>query len=219
MLLESKPIGREDAYKRIVEVVLERYLTGDHGWTHSRTELGVPRFLYNDIARYWRTVTVDFAYKQWTRDNKGWALRKAKLRLARKLTYAAGMLYCFSLAEGVLPSARDAERSRKQKAIERLWNLTTRTPLDLLAEAFMMSDSLQAPARKAFDAYDQFLGMLNDQDVRDHLENLRSDEGDSDEQYNRARKLGAQFQDGLTTLFVLDRSTAYPSLTAAYGVF
>jgi hypothetical protein len=162
MLLESKPVGRQDAYKRVVEVVLERYLTGDHGWTHSRTELGIPRFLYNDIARYWRTVTVDFAYKQWTRDNKGWALRKVKLRLARKLTYAAGMLYCFSLAEGIWPSAKDSEPSRKQKAIDRLWSLTTGTPLDLLAQAFMMSDSLRAPARKAFDAYDQFLGMLND---------------------------------------------------------
>src|SRR5262245_22018057 len=220
MLLESKPVGRIDAYKRVVEVVLERYLTGDHGWIRSRTPLGVPRFLYNDIARYWRTVAVDYAYKQWTRDNKGWALRSAKLRMSRKLTYAAGMLYCFQLSQRIWTDAPAAENSaRKLEAIDRLWKLTLGTPLNLLADAFLQSDSLAAAAKKAFGAYDVFLSMLDDTATRDYLKELPAEQADTDDVYARVRELGLEFEDGLFELFTKDDSTPFPELTAAYGVF
>jgi hypothetical protein len=32
LLLESKPVGREDAHRRVVRAVLDRYLTDDYGW-------------------------------------------------------------------------------------------------------------------------------------------------------------------------------------------
>ncbi len=219
LLLESRPIGRRDAYDRVVRAVLNRYLSGDYGWIRGRTAYGVPRFLHNDIVRYWRTVTVDFAYKQLTRSNKGWALRSAKLRMSRKLTYAAGLLYCFSLAGEALNETEAADPSRLQKAIERLWMLTESTPLDLLAEAFMKSQSLMAPARLAFDAYDRFLGLLDSVEDRRHLEALDPDTADHDARYRLVRELGLAFQQGLTTLFLDDVSTNFPALTKEYGVF
>ncbi|HEY5253170.1 MAG TPA: nucleotidyltransferase domain-containing protein, partial [Acidobacteriaceae bacterium] len=85
LLLESKPLGRTEAWDRVLNNVLSRYLTEDHGlWQKSR-DRGVPLFLLNDIARYWRTMVVDFAYKQRARANQGYGIRSIKLGLSRKL--------------------------------------------------------------------------------------------------------------------------------------
>jgi predicted nucleotidyltransferase len=60
LLLESRPVGREDAYVRVVRNILNRYLLEDRGlWKGSGHR--IPRFLQNDFARYWRTMAVDFA--------------------------------------------------------------------------------------------------------------------------------------------------------------
>lgn len=224
LLSESKPIGsRREAYDRVMNAVLERYLAGDHGWIRARTPHHVPRFLFNDIARYWRTVAVDFAYKQWTRDNKGWALRSAKLRLSRKLIYAAGLLYCFSLAEGVWNASVEAagESPRKMMAIERLSALSARTPLDILADAFLLASELDEGGR-CFDAYDRFLGLLANASQRNHLDSLTPEAAEDDETYQEVRDLGERFQSSLTTLFIGNggsSSNPYPALTRVYGVF
>ncbi|HUO31687.1 MAG TPA: nucleotidyltransferase domain-containing protein [Bryobacteraceae bacterium] len=77
LLLESCAVGREDAYKRVVRNILNRYLLEDRGlWKGSGYR--VPRFLQNDFARYWRTMAVDFAYKLRKRAGKGWAIAKYK---------------------------------------------------------------------------------------------------------------------------------------------
>jgi len=106
LLVESCSIGRDAAYRRVFRSVLHRYITDDWGWVHGRGPAKVPRFLQNDLARYWRTVAVDFAYKRRDRGGKGWALRTVKLRVSRKMTYAAGLLACFSCdLENVLNGA------------------------------------------------------------------------------------------------------------------
>jgi len=220
LLLESTPIGRRGAYDAVVRVILERYLTGDHGWALGRATHGVPRFLLNDIVRYWRTIAVDYAYKQWTRDNRGWALRSAKLRLSRKLIYASGLLCCFGFVEQ--PWASDSSVSqddRKLKGLDHLLTLFALTPLDRLAAAFDKSPDLDDFARRVFGAYDAFLGILSDTNERGHLDELESSASDNDPLWERVRDLGVKFQEGLDALFLDDKTSALPGLIRKYGVF
>jgi predicted nucleotidyltransferase len=60
LLLESLPVGNREAYDRVRRQILKRYLQDDRGLTRSSSAVRVPRFLLNDLTRYWRTVTVDF---------------------------------------------------------------------------------------------------------------------------------------------------------------
>ena len=219
LLLESKPIGRPDAYHRVLRATIDQYLSNDYGWRHFSTQ-GVSRFLVNDVSRYWRTVAVDFAYKRKSRNNAGWALRSAKLRLSRKLTFVAGLLYCYSIAQSVWREApaKDAP-TRKQETIEHLWELTASTPLDLLADAFSRSKTLDATAKRTFDGYDRFLAILNSPEDRDRLVKLAPDDGSGDASYQEIRKLGNDFQSGLNRLFLIDNDTPFPALTREYGMF
>jgi predicted nucleotidyltransferase len=219
LLLESKPLGDRLVYDRVVRAVLKRYLTSDDGWKAGRSPSRVPRFLQNDIARYWRTVTVDFAYKQWTRENKGWALRSAKLRMSRKLMYAAGLAYAFSLSEqlwGDIPAKTDPVLV--QSAIDRLWTLTSDAPLNILARAFLQMKSHE-DGKKAFDAYDAFLGILSDKAKRDELEFLEPSAADTSHVYQSVRGIGKEFEAALGSLFFDDATTPFPYLTRIYGVF
>jgi hypothetical protein len=92
LLLESLPVGNREAYDRVRRQILNRYLRDDCGLTRGTGTIKVPRFLLNDLTRYWRTVTLDFVYKQRAEAGKKWALRNAKLRMSRKLVFASA---CF----------------------------------------------------------------------------------------------------------------------------
>lgn len=219
LLLESKPIGHPGAYNAVLSVVLERYLKGDHGWIRGRSFRGVPRFLLNDIVRYWRTIAVDYAYKQWTRDNRGWSVKSAKLRLSRKLIYASGLVCCFGLAEHSWASDLEvSHEERKLKGIDCLLELFALTPLDRLAMAFERA-AIPDEAKRFFDSYDEFLGILSDANMRERLDKLEAAESDNDDLWKRVRTLGEVFQNSLDALFFDDTANGYPALIKKYGVF
>jgi hypothetical protein len=63
LLLESQPIGDNKAHSRVMKGVLSRYILEDSR-PKMPTKNEIPRFLLNDIIRYWRTMAVDFGYKR-----------------------------------------------------------------------------------------------------------------------------------------------------------
>jgi hypothetical protein len=222
MLLESTAVGRPEAHARVVNNILRRYIVEDFGWMHARNPSNVPRFLQNDIARYWRTIAVDFAYKRRQRKGKGWALRTTKLRLSRKLTYAAGLLMCFSCA--VDPRLRSLDPESNEAAahevVAHLAEYSLLTPLEIVAKVILENESLLDIAAALYGAYDEFLRILNDEDRRNHLNRLRYDDIAGDHTYQRVRDLGHEFQRGLDEIFFsAERHPEFHRLTRTYGVF
>lgn len=222
LLLESVALGRSDARDRVIKGVLSRYVHEDYGLIYSAGPSNVPRFLQNDIARYWRTVAVDFAYKQHTRGEKGWALRTAKLRISRKLTYVSGLLMCFSCEfekSGGLEDVASDPQSKLHAFVQHLTKYTNRTPLEVVAHTVLQYPELENIARKMFGVYDQFLALLNDEAKREHLENLERADVSGDAVYETVRALSHEFQASVDAMFFDDNGTDLQRLTKIYGTF
>lgn len=222
LLLESTAIGGSDAdaHSRVLAGILNRYLEEQEPFflTHDEQRYKVPRFLLNDIVRFWRTMAVDFASKQRDRGGVGFGLRNAKLRMSRKLIFASGLLMCFNshLDTPVDTSLRDPEK-QIAPILNYLKRIARLTPLEVLADTLLTHDSEVQVAAQLFDSYDQFLGMLNDHDVRSELEVLRVEESRQNATFCKVREIGNSFQQGLDKL--LFEKGPFRDLTVQYGIF
>lgn len=217
LLLESAPVGPSVAYDNVVRNVLRRYIQED--LLGADSPFKVPRFLQNDVARYWRTMAVDFAYKRRLRGGSGWALRTAKLRMSRKLMYAAGLLSCFACEVDFPPEERGDAGRGMHRVIRHLADLVARSPLDIVARAALQfPDALAEPARRLFGAYDEFLALLDRPELRGRLDELSPEAADRDELYASVRRMGERVQEGLDGMF-FESDTPFPRLTRKYGVF
>ena len=222
LLLESFPVGNPEAYNRVRRQILRRYLLDDRGLTHGSGSVRIPRFLLNDLTRYWRTVTVDFVYKQRADNDEKWALRNAKLRLSRKLIFAAGLLTCFFChLDADAAAARDPLKEARDVApltdyLERLLSLT---PLEKLAKACLDRTVKDETARKIFDHYDRFLAILDDSTKREELTSLRGHPDlRTSSVWREVQEVSHPFHEGLVSLFLRD-DPGLSELTMEYGVF
>jgi predicted nucleotidyltransferase len=228
MLLESQAVDREEAHRRVIEAILHRYLTNDpHASAPSYIKLKVPRFLFNDVVRYWRTMCVDYASKYQNRSTDGWAIRHLKLRLSRKLIFTAGVLLCFSCDVKLYPdiqrrfrdlfSEENAEQIPVNELVQHLRNRCQLEPLESLAEA-CLHFAKPPTVKKIFGGYNDFLGILRDDKKRVRLLELEPQQADSDAVFEEARTVGRQFHEGLVSLFFQDQKRL-GELTMHYGVF
>jgi predicted nucleotidyltransferase len=225
LLLESRGIVDNDPVRdRVLRNILKRYLQEDLGYHEFREwKRRVPRFLLNDIERFWRTMAVDYANKRRDRGT-GWALRNFKLRLSRKLTFTAGLAMCMSCQFRSPKSLEEASSADFYGELENyLIGFSNKPPLHVVAEFVLNFESKDAgkafEAGKAiFDAYDRFLAMLGDTTNRDHLDKLDASNAGSDKIFTEASAIGTSFQDGLCKLF-FETNGELTQATQRYGVF
>lgn len=227
LLVESQVIGRRDAHQRTLHNILHRYLYEDRGLWYGSGEFRVPRFLLNDIVRYWRTMAVDFAYKQRTRGNEGFALRNIKLRISRKLIFISGMLACFSCHLDLTPEEKELFYGSKavQPVVDHLQRTLSLPPLQLIARVLLKYEELWPSASALFGTYDRFIGILADESPlpnsktrRKHLDDLPFEELEDDEVFREARELSHRFRDAVHDIFLRSK-TDLSRLTIEYGVF
>src|SRR4051812_30989557 len=178
-LLESVAVANEPAHARAREALIATYLAAHED------DYRPPRFLLNDLVRYWRTIAVDFEGKQRARAGEGWGLRHAKLRFSRKVLFAGGLLPV--LACHALPAAEMAPFLAQRLA---------EPPLDRLAQAFVEHGMPDAGAR-ALRAYGAFLEMLDDPATRGELAGLAEEDADASPLFARVRALGEDLQAAL----------------------
>jgi hypothetical protein len=185
-MLESVPVCGEDTYARARRALLADYLEAnvkDHR---------PPRFLLNDVIRYWRTIAVDFESKMRARKGDGWGLRNAKLRLSRKALFAGGLL-----------PVLECHRLPTDGMLDYLDERMSVPPLDRIADAFVDHDAIDAGAR-ALGAYDAFLSILDDPQQRSALKELDIGQAADSPVFSRVAELGKEFDAGLLSLLFDD---------------
>ena len=197
LLLESVPVAGDAAYARCWERVLDTYLDD------ATKDFRPPRFLLNDLVRYWRTICVDFVGKQ-REDEEKWGLRNAKLRTGRKVLFAAGLL-------PILLCDRHRRADMRPFLIAQLQAPAT----DRLAAAFAAYDLIDSGGR-ALAAYDRWIGMIGDDATRAELAAVRRDNVDGSEAFAQVRRAGHELEAGLLALLF---ETPLVVLVREYGVF
>lgn len=220
LLLESRAVVQPEAFGRVRRQILKRYLEEDVGWHHVRGKRSIPLFFLNDIARYWRTVTVDYAQKRRVRRAERWALRTIKLSFSRKLTYVAGLLACFGCADVGIDVDRADDRTKE--LVSYLERILSMTPLEVFATTALRywdAESLRPAWRAIFDRYDEFLALLDDEADRKQLEVLTEDAAPGDAVFSRAREARKHFGMGIEQVFSDGEGTPFPMWTRRYGVF
>ncbi len=198
LLLESVAVTNETAHRGCRDRVLRGYLDD------SIKDYRPPRFFLNDLIRYWRTICVDFVGKEREGAGQKWALRNLKLGTSRKVLFAGGLLPILL-----------CHRYRTADMGDFLAEALTRPSIDRIAWAFLELDAADAGVR-AIGAYDQFLAMLGEREVREELERLSRSEAQSSEAFQQGRRLGDELEQGLLALLF---ETRIEPLVREYGIF
>ncbi|MCI0723827.1 MAG: nucleotidyltransferase domain-containing protein [Acidobacteria bacterium] len=215
LLLESQAINRMEAYERVIRGIIKRYL--ENGFRSFR--LKVPRFLLNDVHRFWRTMCVDYASKYRERAGDGWAIRNVKLQMSRKLIFAAGLITCFSCDPDWV-AERDAELARQPAVdgmVDYLVTFVHRTPLEIVSEVLLHHPEPDT-AGTLLDIYDRFLAQLDDNTVREQLQRLAPDAAATDTKFSEIQRECRRFEEALEKIF-FDENPRLARLTRKYGVF
>jgi hypothetical protein len=199
VLLESREVAGT-IHRDACHTVLDSYL--NYGVKPYRP----PRFLLNDLTRYWRTICVDFEgkHKDKQGDDPKWVTRNAKLRISRKLLFAGGLvpiLLCHLY-----------EREPMHAFLERWLGAV---PLDRLAAAFLWADAPSEGAR-ALDAYDRWLAIQLNPAARAELKTLRHDTRRESALCQEIMDIGAKFERAILALLF---DTRLAPLAQQYLVF
>ena len=155
LLTESSQAGGHLSLNTVRRKILEAYV-GDE--VSQRTASRHPMSVSNDIARYYRTVCMDYKSRAETRP-ENWCLRVCKLRGQRKFWYLATL---FSISQAFEDSS---ELNHSQK-------------IDLLAKVFEFPPMLRlcmaasdAEIVAIIECYIAYISELGEEDVR-HALNL-----------------------------------------------
>jgi predicted nucleotidyltransferase len=199
LLLESVGVTgtlRDEGFHAVLDRYLERGIKDYH----------VPRFMLNDLVRYWRTICVDFEGKH--KDSAGedpkWVTRNAKLRVSRKLLFASGLLPILL-----------CEQQGTDQMREHLPRWLNALALDRVAASFALVDASSEGVR-ALEAYDRWLAILQSAEKRAELLTLTEQTRASSPLYLEIKSIGNQLEAALLAL-LFDTNVA--RLAREYVVF
>ncbi len=222
LLLEAAavaPATDVSAFERILRQILSRYVSSDSSF-HSREaeQSRIPRFLLNDIVRYWRTMCVDFAYKDWEQAGKKWALRNIKLRMSRKLLFVSGLLTVFSCFQNDDLRPADYSEDDYLSALRRhLLDFVHTTPLNIIVWT-LGTIGLRSECVALLKCYEQFLAQINDKSIRGRLAELDQVEVYGDPTFLACREISHQMQKVLRRI-CYEAESPLRTFTCEYGVF
>ena len=182
LVLESVAATGAPHHQEAVQRIITTYLEGRTG------DYRPPRFLLNDLIRYWRTIAVDYEGKRRAQDDRKWAVRNVKLRTARKVLFAGGLLPLLACRE-----------LRAEQMPEFLAAQFRAPAADRIAHAFLAWDASDEGVR-ALSAYDGALALLSREDTRSRLDALSPEDAREDPLFQQLRRRGHELESGLLAL-------------------
>lgn len=205
-------------FERIVRQILFRYLFSDSNFHSQADEQSrIPRFLLNDIVRYWRTICVDFAYKDWEQAGKKWALRNIKLRTSRKLLFVAGLMTVFSCFQNDNLRCGTTDGDYLLKLQGHLANFVRATPLNIVVWT-LQNMGLDEACIELLNQYEQFLAQIDNRDIRKQLASLGQQQVYDDKTFLECREISHGLQAVLKRI-CFDEPSPLRDFTCEYGVF
>ncbi len=208
LLMESVSVYSVAAHEDLIKKIIDRYCI-DHDEDLSQANPArVPRFLLNDLVRYWRTIAVDFGAKRWRALADDWHVRYGKLLVSRKILFAGALASLF-----LTPKAVQAGTEVR----DHLYQEFTKPSLARLAGIF---DDLGPGGKEAIgkilQCYNRFIEILDGHQVeREAL--VKGETPAAQKLWTEMRKLGAIVQEGLEQIFYDD--PLFLKITRRYGLF
>ena len=187
VLTESVSLMNDKVHDEILRATIRRYLTVIKAGPER-----VPRFLLNDVMRYWRTIAVDYQAKALDPSKKP-GLRNLKLRVPRKISYAGTLM-------SLLRSGQDgAYPATEQNILERL----TMPPLARLLEPCRgdMDDAIKSSFRDVVIILNEYLNKSSKSDWRDKVEGADPSSDDNCDEFEDMATMARKLDEKLRTIF------------------
>ncbi|OBK25578.1 hypothetical protein A5635_15585 [Mycobacterium asiaticum] len=186
ILLESVSLLDQDLHSRILNSTLQRYLALS-GAPPNRP----PRFLINDVLRYWRQITVDYQAKAPTgrREPKA-VLRYLKLITTRKNLFASSILPLIAPHGDI--EMWDAAYLRDMFSLPPLARLATVTQ--------SAPPEVRDAVASVFRTIDLFVQRTSDAEMRKHFAEIEWDKRGEDAGYNELKQAANDLQMAFETI-------------------
>jgi hypothetical protein len=195
LLLESKPIYNKQQCEEEQHKILDKYLE------YLRDDPDkFPLYLMNDTIRYFRWICVNYQFSFWKEKEK-WTLRNIKLRHSRVIMYA-GML---------LVLLNSSKLKDKKTYIAESLHLT---PLERIVSVYKDNG---CSCDCVLEAYEFFLSMLNEEEVRSSLQVDYKDR--SKNNYYEKLKLNSDKLQKELSDFIYNQRVKWPRQASEYLIF
>lgn len=183
------------------EAILDAYLD------RNAKDYRPPRFLLNDLIRYWRTICVDYEGKFWgpSPDPRKRVLRNAKLRTSRKILFAGALL-------PVLLCHRITRSHFEDYLLAQL----RAAPTDNLAAAYLSVEGMEEAGGRFMLAYDRWIELIGDAAKRRELEQLTEVDQGRSNLFATVREIGKELDEGLDALLF---ESSLAETTRKFGIF
>jgi predicted nucleotidyltransferase len=189
ILLESVSLTAPEARPTILDSIVDRYTT------HSIETSKAPRFLINDVLRYWRTLAVDFqAKRDGTHGHQKMILRYLKLIITRKMLFAGSVLPLVLFEP-------------KGSYVAELAGVFGDPPLSrfIKSVAELRDDSMTAEAMRVCEILDDFLAATDTTEKRARFDQIEWSQRTNDQQYCELKKSADELHASLARIFTSDQ--------------